>query len=497
MAVRGVCSRHVPAGQVTGPAQVTHPATLVVRAPPTYPKERRYIIDVVLSEWLGFDFQLAPAAGSTVSITLVGDSAARVVVLPDVLFSTHPEAWLTERALPSRPLTRLGAQAGRLPVLYGASVGGGAGWEETSDGVKLAVDVFGSAFHLLAGIEEIIRPVRDSHDRFPANEALSVVEGFIERPVVDEYVDLLWAAMRHVWPGISRRPSPYRLRLTHDIDLPWAAWRLPAAQLARSFGGDLLRRRDPRLAKSRIVAWFDGRSGRFDRDPYATYDFIMDTSERYGLRSLFYFMAGNGAWNRNAPYRLTDPPFEAILGRIHHRGHEVGLHASYESHESVDRVRVELLALVAACRAAGFEQQQWGVRQHYLRFVSPMTWRNQAVAGLSHDSSFGFAERVGFRAGTCREYPVFDALERRVLSLRERPLVAMDATLLGYLGLGLDDAAARLRCVADQCRLVGGDAVLLYHNDTLARSATQAHYRELVEELSPTVSRSPRWGTRS
>jgi peptidoglycan/xylan/chitin deacetylase (PgdA/CDA1 family) len=211
----------------------------------------------------------------------------------------------------------------------------------------------------------------------------------------------------------------------------------------------------------------------------------MGVSEAHGLRSTFYFMAGNEPGEPDFRYRLGDAPFAPILRRIHDRGHEIGLHGSYGSHRSAERLRLELDALKRACQAAGFEQRSWGVRQHYLRFENPTTWRAQEAAGLAHDSTIGHAERVGFRSGTCREYPVFDLRDRRVLALRERPLVAMDGTLLEYMGLGLGEAGDRLRAVAGACRAAGGDAVILYHTDTLARGSMREHYRRAIADLAP------------
>jgi hypothetical protein len=172
-----------------------------------------------------------------------------------------------------------------------------------------------------------------------------------------------------------------------------------------------------------------------------------------------------------------------ILRRIHERGHEIGLHASYVSHGSLARTQAETGALIDVCHAAGIEQESWGVRQHYLRFSNPTTWRHQESAGLSHDSTLGYAEQVGFRSGTSREHPVFDLLERRPLRLRERPLVVMDGSLFGYMGLGYEEAERRTRSVVDACRRHRGDAVVLYHNDTVAGAGQRARYRDLVEDL--------------
>jgi peptidoglycan/xylan/chitin deacetylase (PgdA/CDA1 family) len=474
--------------------------TVLVSAPEGYAGERRYVLDVIFAEWLGLDYDVVRTDGPGVAIRMAGDPENLEVTLPDVLFSTSRDAWLTARSMPALPLAHLPGDAlgplrpnpnaprgdslaAPLPILFGDPDASGRPWRVTENGVSIPIDIFGSVFFLLTRYEEVVRPERDKHQRFPARASLAVEEGFEDRAIVDEYVDLLWNAMQRLWPSLVRKSSTFRLRLTHDIDQPWAALGQRTWTVAHALAGDLLRRRDPILAAQRVRALSDARTGRVDRDPLNTFDLLMDTSERFGLRSVFYFMAGNTPADFDFRYRLSDPPFAGVLRRIHERGHEIGLHASYVSYLSAERTRMEFAALKAVCREVGFEQPAWGVRQHYLRFANPQTWRNQESAGLEHDSTLGFAERIGFRAGTCREYPLFDVLSHRTMKLRERPLVVMDWTLFEYMGLDLDDAAARARAVVEVCRWHGGDAVLLYHNAMLAGARQRAHYRELVEEL--------------
>jgi hypothetical protein len=474
---------------------------LLVRVPPTYVPERRYVLDVVLSEWLGLEYDLDFGAGMGVSLQVTNDHHRSEITLPDVLFSTPRERWLTERSMPVSPLARLridpaphlrdGADrfafdrslTGTIPVVFGDPNPQQGAWQKNATGLALSVDVFGSVFFLLTRYEEAVRRVRDRHDRFPASASLGAVEGFLNRPLADEYVDVLWMGMRSLWPGLTRRSSAFRLRLTHDVDEVWAAHGRRFRTVARAVAGDLLRRHDMDLAARRTRSLFEARAGRVDRDPYNTFDFLMDTSERYDLRSTFYVMAGSTNAEFDGHYRVSDPPVARILRRIHDRGHALGLHASYGTYRSGERMRGEFEALTAACSAAGIDQPTWGVRQHFLRFENPQTWAIQESAGLEHDSTLGFAEQVGFRAGTCREYPLFDLCDHRKLALRERPLVVMDATLFNYMALDPDDAAFRTRSIVDACRRHRGDAVLLFHNSALAGARWRAFYEDLVGEL--------------
>ena len=93
-------------------------------------------------------------------------------------------------------------------------------------------------------------------------------------------------------------------------------------------------------------------------------------------------------------------------------------------------------------------------------------------------------DHVGFRSGTCREHGLFDLGARKALRLRERPVVAMDATLKGYMGLGDDELFRRVTTLADRCRLVGGPMSLLWHNHNLASSSDRRMYAALVEAIA-------------
>jgi hypothetical protein len=473
---------------------------LLVQMPPGREEERRYILDLLLTEWLGFDYDLTIRETRRTTIQLASDPHGRALTLPDVLLSTAAGDWLTERSMPVRPLLRVEQPAGladrrrvpkstvggsppQIPVVYGEPTANSRAWDESPAGLDLAIDVLGSAFWLLTRYEEVVSPERDDHGRFPARASLAMEEGFVGRPLVDEYLDLLWVAMRLLWPNIERKARDFRIRLTHDIDQPWAAWGRPLRVVARAVAGDLLRRRDPILAARRVRALVDARADRIDRDPLNTSGFLMDTSEQHGLRSQFYFMAGTNPADVEFRYRISDRPFAGVLKRIHDRGHDIGLHSGYETYRSEERMAEELAALKDACRTAGFEQPAWGVRQHFLRFAYPDTPRIHEAVGFEHDSTLGFAEEVGFRAGTCREYPLFDAVAGRRLRLRERPLVVMDTTLREYMHLAPTELAGRTRSIVDVCRRLEGDAVLLFHNDGLAGDRSRALYVELIEEL--------------
>jgi peptidoglycan/xylan/chitin deacetylase (PgdA/CDA1 family) len=308
------------------------------------------------------------------------------------------------------------------------------------------------------------------------------VEGILDRPLVNEYTEVLWAALSRLWPALQRRERQFRLLVSHDVDWPYCTAGRGLSTTAGACLGDLWDRRSPALAARRLVSFVRTRGTRPDSDLCNTFDLLMDLSEREGVRSVFYFIAGHTAGQVDGIYRLTDPWIVALLRRIQARGHEIGLHPSYNTYRDSTQLAREYSALREAATSAGIVQNVWGGRQHFLRWEAPTTWENYEAAGLDYDCTLGFAERPGFRCGTCWEYPVF-SLRTGALRLRERPLIVMDASLLERWYLNLS-AAAALEIgyhLLDRCRRFRGDFTLLWHNSQLLLPAHRAVYTRLLE----------------
>ncbi|MDQ4040198.1 MAG: polysaccharide deacetylase family protein [Actinomycetota bacterium] len=456
---------------------------LVVRHPREREAEHAYAIDFVLGERLGLELERVSEPRADVEIGLAGDAAPRRVVVAGS-FLRMPEArWLAPESVPEADagtwqldgdLGEASVVSAGLPVIFGSP--GVRVWD---DRVELDVDVFGAVFFLLSRYEERARPERDARERFPASASLAARAGFLDRPLADEYVEVLWSALHRVWPGLRRRSPAGGMRLSCDVD-----WPVYGRQgLGRTAGRallDVVRRGDPSLAAARMRAWRANHGGDLARDPWHSFDHIMDAAERRGLSCAFYVMAGCTNPALDGGYSLDEPWLRDLLRRIHGRGHEIGLHPSYETFRDADATREEAVRLRSVCAQEGIEQAQWGGRQHFLRWENPTTWRNWETAGLDYDSTLGFPERPGFRSGTCFEHPAFDLLARRTLALRERPLVVMEQTVIGE-GFDARVALETMGELRRRCRVVGGDFTLLWHNSQLVTPRLRRLFGEALD----------------
>jgi peptidoglycan/xylan/chitin deacetylase (PgdA/CDA1 family) len=274
--------------------------------------------------------------------------------------------------------------------------------------------------------------------------------------------------------------------LSCDVDVPFSAVGRPWRRLALSLAADLAKRRAPELAWRRLRARAAGGVVGMRCDPNNTFDFMMTTGERHGLKTTFFLKAGVSEPQFDEAYSLETAPVAPVLREIHARGHELGLHPSYHTYRDGARLKAEFATLLRAADRLDLRQPAWGGRQHYLRFAVPETWRHYAAAGLSYDATLSHADQPGFRCGTCYDFQAYDLEQRRPLPLRERPLTVMELTLLDreYLGLAAEQAHERIARLAAICRQFKGRFSLLWHNNALLTRARQRLYEAVVAELA-------------
>jgi hypothetical protein len=176
------------------------------------------------------------------------------------------------------------------------------------------------------------------------------------------------------------------------------------------------------------------------------------------------------------------------MQEMHSRGHRIGLHPSYECIDSDVALPKQAETLRLAAREAGVEQAEgFGARMHYLRWRWPKVLDLMERAGMAYDSTLGYADRTGFRAGTSIPYRAFDPVGNRTSAVLMRPLVVMEGTLYARDYMGLTDADAQIRHVRElkkRCRAVGGEFSVLWHNSEFLTSDARAVYLDAIAPVT-------------
>lgn len=353
----------------------------------------------------------------------------------------------------------------------------------SAKGAKVHYDILGLAYWMLTRMEEIGRKDLDNHHRFPATSSHASEHDYLERPIVDEWLDILAQVMQRVWPQLELKKHIFEVKVSHDVDGPARYAFQNYGRLFRTMGGDVLVRKDFKSALMGPWIWLNSKREIHPRDPANTFDWLMEQSEQNGLISAFYFICGRTDSAKDALYDPEMPQIRALMRKIHSRGHEIGLHPSYSTFKKPEEIRREAERLQNVCREEGITQDTWGGRMHFLRWDPSITLKAWSDAGMAYDSTLSYADRPGFRCGTCFEYPAFDVVTDQALTLRIRPLVAMDCTVISerYLGLGSTEAAfQKFNDLKNKCRAVGGVFTLLWHNSFFNAVEDFSIYRRLL-----------------
>jgi len=347
-------------------------------------------------------------------------------------------------------------------------------------------DIPGLTYWMLSRQEEVGRKDLDAIGRFPATSSHAYRHGYLDRPIVDEWLDILRQVIRRVWPRFDLKQSCFQMRLSHDVDSAARYAFLNPFRLLRRSVMDSIRQKDLtvllRAYRARAAMRF--KQELIAEDPHNTYEWLMSLSEQYDVTSEFYFICGRTDPLKDGDYNIASPFIGGLLEEIHSRGHQIGLHPSYNSFREPDVIHQEFMRLRSVCDRRGIVQNEWPARMHYLRWRVGVTPVALEEAGIAVDATLAYADRPGFRCGTCHGYQAFDPVGKRALNLHVRPLVAMDTSVLnsGYLNKGVHDGSAfeTFMALKSACRKVDGDFSLLWHNSGLGTPELRDLYASVL-----------------
>lgn len=300
---------------------------------------------------------------------------------------------------------------------------------------------------------------------------------------------------------------PFIACLTHDVDHPsirqhkWDHTTFGFFFRA-VFGslGNLVRGRIP--LRTLLTNWMAAVKLPFVHMGIAK-DFWCEFADGYlalekGLCSTFFLIPfrnyeGRSSHNlapkfRAASYAARD--LADTIQKLISAGCEVGLHGidawldSSDGHQELEEIR----------RLSGVSEV--GVRMHWLYYDQQSPEKLEA-AGAAYDSTIGYNETVGYRAGTTQAYKPLQATQ-----LLELPLHVMDTAVFypAHLGLSPRQATALLSQFADNAVLFGGCLTINWHDRSIAPERLwDASYRRLVEDLKnrgawfPTAGQAVAW----
>lgn len=434
--------------------------------------EREYIIDVIFGQFLGVDYQILPEANTKHwSVTLNNGNR---LLFKDAFFSQHTDelSYLSESHLPQKidyAVNQFLVEED-IPVLYGS----------TSCVIKrgqidCGIDIFASSFFMLTRWEEHVNKRRDKHNRFSAKDSIAYKNNFLHRPIVNEYVEMLWNMLQHLGYEGKRKKRKYELMATHDVDVPLLFTSFMF--FFRLFVSNIIKQKDIAYAFNLLKKYSLYKLGR-EKDPFDTFDFLMDVSEQANIKSYFFFM-GEGKTEFDNCYHSSDAFITKLISKIKSRGHHIGMHPTYNAYNDGQQFSQEKQELEKNLKS----DMMFG-REHYLRFEVPTTWQIWEDNNMVWDSTLSYADKEGFRCGVCYEYRVFNILTRKMLKLKEKPLIVMECSAVGYQeeNIAVEKVYNNITMLINKVRKYKGCFVFLWHNSSF-NDKVWKKYQEIYKRV--------------
>ena len=336
---------------------------------------------------------------------------------------------------------------------------------------QIPFDPLAASFYLVSRYEEYLPHIKDIHLRFSPTQSLAYQRGFLDKPLVNIWALKIQELLHDKYPSLQFKKHQYKFISTIDVD---SAFAYKEKGLMRHFGAFALNLIELNFQKigERLSVLFG-----LEKDPYDTYEYLLQLKKKYNLRQIYFFLVGNyGEFDKNVSVE-SSLRFQSLIKSIADYA-EVAVHPSYSSNIDAEQLRKEIRRLSKVLKREVVKS-----RQHYLKVIFPTTYRNLIENDIKEDYSMGYASEIGFRASICRPFMFYDLDLDTETKLLLTPFMLMDNTLMDYMKLSPDEAIIRSKHLIEEVKKVNGTFVTLWHNHSVNERGDWKGWRQVYESI--------------
>ena len=329
-------------------------------------------------------------------------------------------------------------------------------------------DIFAASFFLISRYEEYLHHVPDEFGRYPVSQSVAYRHGFLNRPLVDEWIMHFMELISAYAPGLQWKKPDFKFIPTFDIDI---AYMYRGKGWFRNTGAALrhLVRGQWRACRTQMkVLWLH------QEDPYDVYPELDQWHDEFQVHPIYFILMGRGSsLDRNL--NPTCREMLSLLGDLKLK-YKVGIHPSVRSHEHFSELQREVNSLQTDIS-----------RQHYIKFTLPETYRNLIKTGITADYSMGYGSANGFRASTAIPFPWFDLEAGTSTPLMLYPFCFMDCNSKFEQGQDLVQTENEFRYYLNLLLRTGGTFISIFHNFALSETEPwqgwHSFYQRMLAEV--------------
>ena len=316
-------------------------------------------------------------------------------------------------------------------------------------------DIFSSIFYHLSRYEEYDVP-KDNLGRFSHKSSCLFANNFIERPLVDEWVNDFknYLIQFHNFKTQDFKVEKYNSQASIDIDSVFSYKGRNIFRTIAAFSKDSLKLNFKEvLYRARVLI-------NLKKDPNDNFDL---QKQLLNKKPAYYFVQVGKYGRLDKNISPDNTGFQNILKELNNNGHQIGLHPSFASNSSKEIIQSEKSKLESIIGKKVLHS-----RQHYLKFELPKTYQTLIDIGIEHDYSMGYSEIAGFRAATAYPFYWYNLESENFTKLLIHPFVVMDVAYKNFQTMTIDETISSSKKLKDICKVLNLPFVFVFHNESLS-----------------------------
>ncbi len=321
---------------------------------------------------------------------------------------------------------------------------------------QIPFDIFSASFYLLSRYEEYIATKFDIHHRFKAEESLAFKHQFLQIPLVDIWAMELGNIIQKQYPEINYTLSEYHEIHSFDIDFAYKYKGLSKFRFYKKALGNMLR-----FNFSELIKMFNQSLV----DEYDTYNLIFENLQKQQAASIFFFLVAEKIGQHDKNLLPTSPDYRQLIKHINSK-FPIGIHPSYHASAIKSMLQNETNVLSKISN-----QPIENSRFHFLKFKLPNSYHYLIESNILNDYSMAYANKIGFRASTCKDFNFYNLSENKATSLQVFSPCVMDVTLKNFEEFSPNEATETINKMKQAIKNVNGTFISIWHNSNLSNTA--------------------------
>jgi hypothetical protein len=337
-------------------------------------------------------------------------------------------------------------------------------------------DLFAAIFYLITRYEEYLPHKKDMYGRYAHQNALAFRENFLQLPLVNIWLEDFRNLLAEKNPQFTTHQPVFTFQPTYDIDIAWSyrnkGFKRTAGALLKLFLSGKWRSLSQRVGVLRNKR----------QDPYDAYEWMNELHDKYHLKPIYFFLAGQQRNKCDKNISLENQEFQELI-QAHASKYKTALHPSWASGDEPSLLSREKTWLEKIA-----QHSVNASRQHFIRFDLPETYRRLLRAGITHEYSMGYGSINGFRASVATPFYWYDLKNEEATNLLVHPFCFMDANAYYEQKQSAEESLQELVRCYQTIQSVNGQMITIWHNSFLGTAPEFEGWREAYRQFVATLA---------